>query len=130
MGPFDNSAGAVTFWLFVLTISVVGTILPYLKHRETQRTIRAAIEKGQPIDPALLAEPRKKGDKAEEQVFSGVILLACGLGMGALGVAISLQAGQTIFPLFGVGVMLLFIGAALVGYGRWRMKARERADGR
>ena len=125
MGPFDDSAGAVTFWLFVLVISVVGTILPYLKHRETQRTIRAAIDKGQPIDPALLAEPKPKKDKPEENILVGLIFIAVGLGLQVLAVCIGIQAGiGTVWPVNGAGGIALLIGLVLLGFGRWQIKRR------
>jgi hypothetical protein len=125
MGPFDNSAGAVTFWLFVLVISVVGTILPYLKHRETQRTIRAAIDKGQPIDPALLAEPKPKKDKPEENILVGLILVAIGLGLQVLAVCIGIQADiGTVWPVNGAGGIALLIGLVLLGFGSWQIKRR------
>ena len=124
MGPFDHSAGAVTFWIFVLMISVIGTILPYLKHRETQRTIRAAIDKGQPIDPALLAEPKKK-DKPEHYVLFGSVLIAAGLGLQVLAVCIGIQAHiGTLWPVNGAGGLSLLIGIALLGFGRWQMTRR------
>lgn len=127
MGPFDNSAGAVVFWLFVAAVSITGTIMPLLKHRETQRTIRAAIEKGQPIDPALLAEPPKKEEKPEGVILGGLVLIAMGLGLQVLAVAIGIQAEMgTIWPINGAGVIALFIGVALFGYGRWQMKRRGR----
>jgi hypothetical protein len=125
MGPFDNSAGAVTFWLFVLVISVVGTILPYLKHRETQRTIRAAIEKGQPIDPAVLAEPKPKADRPEGYILFGLVLIAAGLGLQVLAVCIGIQANiGTVWPVNGAGGACLLIGIALLGFGRWQMTRR------
>jgi hypothetical protein len=125
MGPFDSSAGAVTFWLFVMVISVVGTILPYLKHRETQRTIRAAIDKGQPIDPALLAPPKKDESNPRTLVVVGAVLIAAGLGMQVLAICIGIQANMvTVWPVNGAGAVALFIGVALVGVGRWQMKSR------
>lgn len=123
MGPFDNSVGAVMFWLFVAAVSIAGTMTPYLRHRETQRTIRAGIDKGQPIDPALLVEPPKK-DRSEIYVLFGAILLALGVGMQVLGVTVSLQAEETIYPIFGVGAMMGLVGLVLVVFGRWRMKTR------
>jgi hypothetical protein len=124
MGPFDNSVGAVAFWLFVGAVSVAGSIMPYLRHRETQRTIRAAIDKGQPIDPALLTEP-KKNDKPESYILFGLVLLAAGVGLQVLAVCIAMpwHAG-TVWSINGAGAICLLIGLALIGYGRWQMKRR------
>jgi hypothetical protein len=123
MGPFDSSAGAVTFWLFVMVISVVGTILPYLKHRETQRTIRAAIDKGQPIDPALLAEPKAKKGKPEDYILFGLVFIAIGLGLQVLAVCIGIQANMvTVWPINGAGGIAFLIGLVLLGFGLWQVK--------
>ena len=116
------------FWLFVLTISVVGTVLPYLKHRETQRTIRTAIEKGQPIDPALLTEaaPKREENKPEALLLFGLVLIAAGLGLQLMSMFIGWAGnGEPIWPINGAGAIAIFIGIALFSFGRWQLKRRS-----
>ena len=72
--PFSPTVGAAAFWLFVAACGVTSLLIPILMHRETQRTIRLAIEKGQTLDVATLdrlLRPMSPSMAAPEQLLIG-----------------------------------------------------------
>jgi hypothetical protein len=97
--PHDLAAavGAAAFWMFlaiVVAVSVLGGIQGGIsRHRETQKTIRQAIERGQALDPQtlerLLASARPPqptpGARRGFLRFAGIMLLAIGGGLAAIG---------------------------------------------
>ena len=113
-------------WVVVLPflIPIVGMLLPaliialvfYFVHRgrrEVQRTIRAAIEKGQDLPTEFLeninrpkAQPRK-----DQDLRRGIILTAVGLGIGAFGFLVGEE--DAIGPFMGIGSIPLLIGIGL-----------------
>lgn len=136
MGPFSNSVGAAAFWLFIAVVSVSGIIKSILQHRETQKTIRQAIEHGQPFDESLLAAEKPwetgQGAKAEtpaNMILGGLIVIASGFGLGVLGFFIGLEDGQPVYPLYGIGLMAVLVGVAIGGFGVWSLQAQRKANG-
>lgn len=73
---------------FLLAGGIVFTVAYYrhARRRETEQTIRAAIEKGQQLDPALieklLEQPRRHGGQALK--IGGIILLFLAMGLAVL----------------------------------------------
>ena len=136
MGPFSNSVGAAAFWLFVAVVAVSGIIKSILQHRETQKTIRQAIEHGQPFDESLLAgeKPWEAGQSSKAEtpanlILGGLIVIASGLGLGALGYFIGLEEGHPVYPLYGIGVMTMLIGVVIAAFGVWSHSAQRKANG-
>jgi hypothetical protein len=76
----------VTFLVFVAIVVLAGVWLAYARNRETQKTIRLAIEKGMQLDAALIDSlvPRRSG-KPEDYWIGGVISIAVGIGLPILG---------------------------------------------
>lgn len=135
MGPFSNSVGAAAFWLFIAVVALAGIIKSILQHRETQKTIRQAIEHGQPFDETLLQADKPweagQGAKAEtpaNMILGGLIVIASGLGLGVLGFFIGLEEGHPVYPLFGIGVMTVLVGIPIAGFGAWSLSAQRRAN--
>ena len=54
VGPF---AVALAFWLFLAAAAVTGIVADYQKRRVALETLRAAIERGQQLDPAVCNRP-------------------------------------------------------------------------
>ena len=81
-------AVGIAFWIFVAVAVVAGVWKEYASKRETERTIRAAIEKGQQLDPALVERMLrpKKGDETQELIIGGTVLIAIGFGLADHGI--------------------------------------------
>ena len=95
----------------------------YFKSVERQKmaeTLRIAIEKGQPLPheviDAMSTNVRSPGLPASPQrdLRTGIIWLGVGVGIAALGVAISFDDPDALYPLLGFAAFPIFIGLAFV----------------
>ncbi len=123
--PYDLTAavGAAAFWGFVAVCVVAGVASSIFRHRETQKTIRQAIESGQTLDPATL-ERLMQGDKPSVAqpasqtrfgfIVGGVVMLCIGAGLAVMGWFISLGDHSSIYPMLGVGSLVGMIGVGLL----------------
>ena len=111
--------------LFAMIAALV--IAPrYFKSMERQKmadTLRAAIEKGQPLpsevidamssnvrSPVMLPSPQR-------DLRTGIIWLGVGVGLAALGLAMSFEEPDVLFPCLGLASFPIFIGLAFVILG-------------
>ena len=51
-----SASATIAFWAFVAIAVIAKTWGPFVTRRETEKTIRAAIEKGQQLDPAVIEQ--------------------------------------------------------------------------
>ena len=110
---------AFAFWGFVAVITVAGVWREVVMRRESETTIRLAIEKGQQLDPAtidkLLSSSNRKRGGADGLMVAGGVTLATGLGLPIMGYFISRgNHSDAFYPLLGVGCLVFLIGAALL----------------
>jgi len=106
-------------FIMVGTIVVVPAWLKSRERREMQATVRAAIEKGQPLPPELIEALTKetklpKVSSAQRDVRIGVILLAVGAGLALLGAALRLIADEAFYSLVGSAAIPAAIGLAFI----------------
>jgi len=114
--------GAAAFWLFIAIVASVSLTTQMLKHRETQKTIRQAIEKGQTLDPQtlerLLQSDRPQKGLPSRQLFlaGGIMLLALGCGLGLIGWAVAAQSHNPsmLYPGLGAGSLVGLLGVGLL----------------
>jgi hypothetical protein len=115
----------VVFWGGIWAIAIVAILLPVLREREMQKTLRHAIEKGQTLDPAIVETLLATSDKAwpnskstltvsQNFLIGGAIILALGLGAMMMGWFIAQLAPKAFYPIFGGGVVLCILGAAFL----------------
>ena len=114
------AVGAAAFWIFVAVCVVSGMIGSVLRHRETQKTIRQAIEKGQALDPATLQSlmhpnrPDQNPTTWYGMLTGGLIMICIGVGFAVMGWFTSLRQPEQ-FPQFvGIGCLIALIGVPLV----------------
>jgi hypothetical protein len=98
----------------------------YFKSVERQKmadTLRVAIEKGQPLPheviDAMSTNVRSPGlpPSPQRDLRTGIIWLGVGVGIAALGVAISFEDPDALYPLLGFAAFPTFIGLAFVVLG-------------
>jgi hypothetical protein len=121
----------IVFWLVIFGISSFGIWSKIREEHERQLTIRAAIERGQPLDPALLEKIMgHKADKApvpEQLLIGGLITLSAGVGLGVMGTFISQLAPPAFWPILGAGALVTCIGLGLVGAALLQKRLRKEA---
>jgi O-antigen/teichoic acid export membrane protein len=114
-GPF---AVAIAFWIFVTVAAVAGIVADYKKRRVAFEPLRAAIERGQPLDPALverlLAPERDTGINPVHLQVGGIITLSAGVGIGLLAFFIYPVAPISLYPVLGGGIVVVCVGLGLV----------------
>jgi hypothetical protein len=106
---------AIAFWIFVAIAVVAGVVGSYKKRRLELEPIKLALERGQPIDPAMLdkilgREPPEKLDPQLLQV-GGIITIAAGVGVGLLSLFLPALAH---LPVMGAGVLTICVGIGLL----------------
>jgi hypothetical protein len=114
-GPFDV---AIAFWVFVAIATVAGIVGEYKKRQLALEPLRAAIEKGQQLDPAiiekLMAPERRAGVNPVGLWIAGVIVVSAGVGVCLLAFILGHVRPPAFWPLLGGGVMTLCVGIGLV----------------
>jgi hypothetical protein len=114
--------------IFIIFGSIASLFLVprYFKSVERQKmadTLRAAIEKGQPLPSevvdAMSSNVRAPGLPASPQrdLRTGIIWLGVGVGFAALGLTISFEEPDILFPMLGLACFPIFIGLAFVALG-------------
>jgi hypothetical protein len=116
---------AITFWLVIFGISALGIWGQWARERERQQTIRAAIERGQPLDPAVLekvmARPAWQETSAGSSpqawvqlMVGGIITLSVGPGLALMGILLGKSAPLAYWPLLGAGALVATIGLGIL----------------
>ena len=105
---------ALIFWTFIAIVAVAGMVKEFANKREVQRTLRAAIEKGQPLDPAVVETILStSAGQPERLAAAGIIVAAAGIGMIPLGLFIGMLAGDARYPIIGSGCLFFSVGVGL-----------------
>lgn len=121
----------LSFWTFMTAICMAGFLIPYLRHREAQKTICTLAQRGGTIDAATLEalvrltrgrDPISPQEFGRRLILPGVLLVALGPGLAILGFFCGLAARVTLYPLYGVGALCLCLGLAIAGYAIWLMR--------
>lgn len=107
----------ISFIVMIGAIVLVPTWLRSRERRELQDTLRAAIDKGQPL-PAEIIDALTKNVKVAPTSLSdlrtGVIWLAIGLGIAAFGYMVGYEDADAFQPLVGIGAIPAIIGLAYI----------------
>jgi hypothetical protein len=114
------------FWMFVAVIIVAAIWRKTTLQREQLATIRMAIEKGQPLDPAMMDRVLRQPPEKESMIGGALVTMASGVGLGIMGFFIAIGGDrEALYPLIGVGCMVALIGVALL-VGDWIERRRIR----
>lgn len=114
-GPFEV---AIAFLLFLALSAVAGIVADYKKRHLALEALRAAIERGQQLDPALvdrlMAPEHDQGMNPLPLKVGGIITIGAGIGVGLLSFFVAQVAPEALYPLVGTGVVAVCIGAGLM----------------
>ena len=121
-GVMGELTGMVVSVFFFITIIALVLVPRWLRSRERealQATLRAAIERGQPLPPEVIeavTSDRTRPPSPARDVRTGVIWL--GVGAGLVGLAYALgsdpDSADAFWPLIGVACFPAFVGIAFL----------------
>lgn len=128
----DSTATAVWGIIMGTAIPIIAIIAFFAflvvraRYRSAERqrlydTVRVALERGDPLPEELT---KALGDTAppRNDLRSGVIWVAIGLGTIIFGFFVGLEDGEPIYPLIGLGAVPVLIGGALILMSRIKVK--------
>lgn len=105
------------FFTMIAALVIVPRYLKSLERQKLQDTLRAAVERGQPIPSEVIeamsldAKPRPS---PERDLRVGIIWLGIGLGQAALALMVGMVETDAIYPLMGLAAFPTFIGLAFI----------------
>ena len=107
----------------VASLFIVPRYFKSIERQKMAETLRAAIEKGQPLPTevieAMSSNVRHPGmpPSPQRDLRTGIIWLGVGIGFAALGAAVSFEEADALYPMLGVAAFPIFIGLAFVILG-------------
>lgn len=115
-GPF---ALGLAFLVFLAISAVAGIVADYKKRALTLEPLRAAIERGQQLDPAVverLMAPESRDERLNALYLNvgGIVTIAAGIGVALLSFFLAQVAPVALYPVLGGGIVAVCVGAGLV----------------
>ena len=113
----------LTFFAMIAALVIAPRYFKSIERQKMADTLRLAIEKGQPLPTevieAMSSNVRSPGlpPSPQRDLRTGIIWLGVGIGFAALGLTISFEEPDALFPMLGVASFPFFIGLAFVAQG-------------
>ncbi len=110
----------VAFFIMIAAIVLIPRWLRTKERLQVQETIRAAIERGQPLPTEVLESFNtevKKVSSPLNDIRSGLVTLAVGGGIAGFGYFVSMEETDAFYPLMGIAIIPSLIGAVLILFG-------------
>lgn len=137
MHIFNSLAGAivaVAFWSFLAVSAVAGMRYDFRKRQLAMDSLRAAIERGQSLEPAvvekLLAGGGQEGDRLRDLEphlqMGGIITIAAAIGVLVAAFLVGLQFPIAKLPMLGLGALVVCVGIGLLAAARALGRYRDR----
>ena len=109
----------IALFAMIAAIIIVPNYLRSQERLKLQDTLRAAIEKGQPLPPevitAMTADVKVKPKPSPQRDLRlGIVWLGVAFGIAALGFATSFEEPDALYPTLGVAAFPGFIGLAFI----------------
>lgn len=125
----------VAFWMFIGAVAVASIVADHLKRRMNVDLLRTLIEKGQALDPALVAKVMST-EALDDRIdpldlkLGGIITTASGTGIFLMSYFVSRLAPVTLYPLLAGGTIIICVGVGLIigAQALSDVRNRERSD--
>jgi hypothetical protein len=128
-----NHLVPIAFLVFLTVCAVAGIVTDYMKRKAALEPLRAAVERGQQLDPALvdrLMAPEKSSGLAPMSLMvGGIIASAAGVGIVILSILLSQIDHEALYPVMGGGIVALCVGIGLIVASRAVEQYRLRQAG-
>jgi len=122
----------VAFWIFLAIATIAGVVADYKKRQLEIEPLRAAIERGAQLDPAVIEKlmMRERSDRPVNPMdlkVGGIITTASGIGVGIGSFFVGPWMPVAHYPLLALGIVALFVGAGLLIAAKAMQSARASA---
>lgn len=119
MNAMGLTAFGVAFWAFLAIASVAGIVADYRKRQLELEPLRAAIERGVQLDPAVIEKLLTREAKSHsvdpmDLDIGGIITATSGTGVCIASFLVTPWMPQAHYPLLALGVVAVFVGAGLL----------------
>ena len=107
----------ISFFAMIAAIVIVPRYLKSLERQKLQETLRAAVERGQPIPPEVvdaMTVERKQPGAPERDLRRGIVWLGVGAGLATFGLVLGYAEPDATYPLLGIAAFPSFIGLAFL----------------
>ncbi len=114
------AAVGIAFWVFVVIAVVAGVVSDYKKRRIELEPLRAALERGLPLDPALVERLMARPEQPDPGInplhlrLGGVIVICVGAGVAILAACLWPLVPVAFLPVLGGAALLVCIGIGLL----------------
>ncbi|HYD88697.1 MAG TPA: hypothetical protein VEA80_14580 [Vitreimonas sp.] len=117
--------GWIAFWIVLGVCGLAVTITSYLSRRETEATIRKAIESGAVADAEAIARLKAPSGLswAQRLTVLGVIALFAGAGVAVFALVLGANEPESVSPLLAIAAFTAFLAAGLLAAGAWLRRA-------
>jgi hypothetical protein len=117
-----HTLGWAFFWVVMAVIVIVTRYFRSRERQEMQRTIRAAIEHGQPLPPEMIdamTRDARWSPRPRNDLRNGVILVFIGASLAAFGYILGLNpdAEDARYPMMAIGAIPGCLGVAFLLVG-------------
>jgi len=139
MHLFNSLAGAivaVAFWSFLAVSAIAGMRYDLRRRQLAMESLRAAIERGQALEPAVLEKLIAGGGAAESGdlrdlqphlQMGGIITIAAAVGVLVAAFLVGLQFPIAKLPMLGAGALAACVGVGLLVASRALGRYRHRS---
>ena len=119
MNAIGLTAFGIAFWAFLAIAAVAGIVADYKKRQLELEPLRAAIERGAQLDPAIIEKlmTREAKDHSVNPMdlkIGGIITTTSGIGVGIASFLVSPWMPQAHYPLLALGVVAVFVATGLL----------------
>jgi hypothetical protein len=107
----------IFFFAMIAAIVIVPRYFRSIERQKMAETLKVAIERGQPL-PSEVVDAMSSNVKTpptpQRDLRTGIIWLGVGVGLGAMGWALSFEDPDATLPLVGIACFPAFIGLAFI----------------
>jgi hypothetical protein len=132
VGP-PMAAIFIGMFAFLAVATIAGIIAEYKKRQMELEPLRAAIERGQQLDPAIIERLMARDSHQSQEInpvqlrIGGIISIASGIGVALLSPTVQQALPMWVFPLLGIGALAVCVGIGLLVSARVVERSRTRA---
>ena len=125
-----HELGWAFFWVVIAAMVIVTRYFRTRERQEMQRTIRAAIEHGQPLPTEMIdamTRNMRSATRPRNDLRTGVILIFIGASLAAFGYILGFTPGadDARYPMMAIGAIPGFLGFAFLLVGLFTREKRS-----